>query len=324
MRYLITGATGFIGRHLCEALVAKGDEVVALVRTPAKAKRLPEVVEVLQGDLGLFAKPDTELPEVDVVVHLAGIVAGVDAAHYEAINFTAVQDLVDCLARQSWRPKRLVFSSSLAAAGPSPERGWTEVDPLSPIEAYGEAKARAEQVVAAADLPTTSFRPCVVLGPEDSATLTLFQLARRGFGFQAGHPPQRISVVDVRDVVSAVIAMSEDGRSGDFTYYVSHPEPTDTAALWASLGRAFGKRVRVLRVPTAVLRALVPFSTVFSRVTGRTNQLDIKAYRQMTAPVFVCHSAALTTDLGWEAAHPLDDTTAHALQGYRSVGWLPS
>src|ERR1700735_3857542 len=96
MRILVTGGTGFIGRHLCQRLVERGDHVVALVRSKRKASALPAQVETLEGDVA------AERPE-----------------EYEAINFTAVKDLVECVGRQAWKPARFLFASSLAAAGPS-------------------------------------------------------------------------------------------------------------------------------------------------------------------------------------------------------------
>ncbi len=323
MKILVTGSTGFIGTHLCRALVKRGDQVISLVRTPAKAKLLPEGVEILEGDLGIFARQDTDLPEVDVVVHLAGVTVAPSPEIYEAINFTAVRDLVACLERQSWKPKRLVFSSSLAAAGPSKADGaWTEKDPLFPIEAYGQAKARAETVVSRASFPTTSFRPCIVLGPNDTATLTLFKSAWRGVGMRVGRTAQRLSFVDVRDVVSAIELMCDDTRKGHFTYFVSHPEPIDVDQLWAGLSRAVGKRVRVVPMPATLLRAAVPVATIGSRILGKTNQLDLKQYKQMVAKAFVCSSAALSEDLGWNARFGLDATLQHAAEGYRQSGAL--
>ncbi|NCG18747.1 MAG: NAD-dependent epimerase/dehydratase family protein [Rhodobacterales bacterium] len=322
MRYLVTGATGFIGLHLCQALVDRGDSVLALVRTPAKAAKLPDAVQTLAGDLTLFAG-DVTLPEVDVVIHLAGVVAAPTADVYEAINFTAVKELVNCLERQSWSPKRLVFASSLAAAGPSSlDRAWTEKDPLNPIDPYGEAKMRAEAVVRDASFPTTCFRPCIVLGPNDSASLTLFKAAQGGVGIRVGSQAQQLSFVDVRDVITGILHMSDDTRDGHYTYYVSHPEAIDTERLWAGLGRALGRRVRVLPVPALLLRALVPFATLGSKLLGKTNQLDLKQYRQMVAPAFVCSSAALSEDLSWQAEYGLDATLAHATAGYRASGAL--
>lgn len=323
MRYLVTGATGFIGTHLCRALVARGDHVTALVRNPRKAEGLPAEVATLTGDLTLFADPTATLPMVDVVVHLAGVVAAPTPEVYEQINYDAVVDLVACLERQVWKPKRMLFASSLAAAGPSTrDRPHTERDTLAPIDPYGEAKARAERVVSAASFPTTSFRPCIVFGPGDPATLTLFKSAQRGVGMRVGSEPQRLSVVDVRDVVAAILAMSDDSRPGHWTYYVSHSAVTDLDLVWAEVGNAVGKRVRVLRVPAAVLRAVVPIATIGAKILGITNQMDMKQYKQVTAPAFVCSSAALTEDLGWRAAYALPEALRNAVAGYRASGLL--
>ena len=76
---------------------------------------------------------------------------------------------------------------------------------------------RAEIAVAAAPYSTTIFRPCIVLGPDDPATLTLFRAAQSGIGMRVVGEPQRLSFVDVRDVVSAIICMAEDTRNSDFT-----------------------------------------------------------------------------------------------------------
>ncbi len=323
MRFFVTGATGFIGHHLCRALRDSGHDVTALVRSPKKAKALPDAVSLHAGDLSLFRKTDTVLPEADVVVHLAGVVTADSPEQYEAINFEAVEDLLACLERQSWSPRRLLFASSLAAAGPSSRtQPWTEADPVAPIEPYGGAKARAEKIVAAAPFPTTSFRPCVVFGPDDPATLTLFRAAQSGVGIRVAGQPQRISFVDVRDVVSAIICMAEDERDGHFTYYVSHPDAIDMHDLWRDLSSAVGKKVRVVPVPRPVLYAAMRAATLASRVFGFTNQLDAKQYAQMAAPAFLCSSAALQRDLDWQPQHQLAGSLAHAAAGYRRSGLL--
>ena len=225
MRIFVTGGTGFIGRHLCQRLIERGDEVFALVRSPKKAAAfLPAGVKTVEGDLSLFADPATVLPPCDVVIHLAAVIAADTLEQYEAINFDAVKNLLDCLGRQSWRPARMLFASSLAASGPSPAGvAHTERDPLHPIDPYGDAKARAEALVAAAPFPTTSFRPCIVLGPGDEQSLTLFRAARSGFGFRVAGAPQELSFIDVRDLVEAIVLMADDRRPGSYCYFASHP-----------------------------------------------------------------------------------------------------
>jgi nucleoside-diphosphate-sugar epimerase len=323
LRVFLTGATGFIGQHVCRRLVERGDEVVALLRSPGKASRLGAGVTAFPGDLSLFADARVELPPCDVVVHLAGVVAAGKLSDYDAVNFAAVRSLVECVARQKWAPARFVFASSLAAAGPSaPGVALTEVDTPQPIDPYGLAKARAEAVVRDAPFPTTSFRPPIVLGPGDEASLTLFRAARNGLGFRVAGAPQRLSFVDVRDLVEAIVLMADDRRPGARCYYASHPQVMDVRELWRELARAVGNRVLVLPVPKVLLYLAMWASTAGAALFRYKNQLDSKQLAQMIAPAFVCSSARLREELGWSPKHGLDDCLANAAAGYRAAGVL--
>ncbi|MCP4803800.1 MAG: NAD(P)-dependent oxidoreductase [Proteobacteria bacterium] len=322
MRVLVTGATGFIGQHLCAHLAERGDELIALVRSPKKASLLPAGTQVLEGDLTLFAT-DVQLPEVDVVIHLAGVVTATSPELYKAINEDAVTDLVACLERQSWTPRRLLFASSLAAAGPSRVgHPHTKADVLAPIDPYGEAKGRAEDTVRAASFWTTTFRPPLVFGPKDTATVTLYQAARNRVGTRVWGEDQRLSWVDVRDAVRGIAAMADDRREGHHTYYLSHPTPTRMSQLWPTLGAAVGTSVLVVPLPKWVLWIAMKLGTFFASLLGLLNQLDDKQYRQMVAPGFECDSRALRTDLGWEPRNDLASALSHAADGYRAEGTL--
>lgn len=323
MRIFVTGATGFIGQHLCRALAERGDHVIAMVRSPEKIDRLLPFTETFFGDLGRLSDTSVELPACDVVIHLAGVIAAKRHDDYDAINNLAVENLVSCLARQSWAPRRVLFASSLAAAGPSsPESPWVESDPLRPVDAYGIAKAKAEAALAGAPWPTTVFRPPIVFGPYDTASLTLFKAAEAGIGFRVAGRPQRLSFVDVRDLVDAIVRMAIDTRPGSFTYYASHPEHFDVMDLWRELGNAVGRAVRVVPLPRAVLYAGMLGSTAASRLFGTRNQLDLKQYEQMVARAFLCSGAKLERELDWRPRHGLSESLANAAAAYRGAGWL--
>jgi nucleoside-diphosphate-sugar epimerase len=299
--------------------------VVALVRDPAKAKGLPtHDVELLRGDLSLFTRPDVVLPACDAVVHLAGVVTAKRLSDYHDLNFVAVQDLVHCLERQAWRPRRLLFASSLAAGGPSRDGALrTEADGCAPVDPYGESKKRAEEFLRGAPFPTTSFRPALVFGPNDSATVTLFRMAKRGLGFRVAGRDPGLSFVDIDDLLDALLLLLGDDSTAHRTYFVSHPTPTTTTALWAALGEAAGRRgVLMAPIPQPVLYAAMRAMTALSKVFGFANQLDEKQYQQLTAPGFLCSSAALTTDFGWHARFDLPATLKRAAEGYRLAGWL--
>jgi len=319
----VTGATGFIGTHLVRRLVGDGHTVVALVRDPAKARELPAAgVEWLRGDLALFEDPDLELPACDAVIHLAGVVAADHVDQYNAVNFVAVKHLIACLERQTWRPARFLFASSLAAAGPSHGRPKTEADACEPIEPYGRSKLEAERFLQGVAFPTTSFRPAVVFGEGDPATITLFRLARRRLGFRVAGANPVMSFIDVDDLVDAMIAMLGDRSTAHRTYFVSHPDPTDVRALWRTLGASVGREVMVVPIPRPALYATMLAMTALSKRFKFKNQLDAKQYEQITAPAFECSSDALQRELGWRPARGLEASLTKAADGFRSAGWL--
>jgi nucleoside-diphosphate-sugar epimerase len=323
MRVFVTGATGFIGQHVCRRLLERGDEVLALVRDIRKLSRLPHEIGTLVGDLGIFADPQTRLPECDVVIHLAGVVSANQLEDYALVNHRAVEDLLACLARQEWSPKRFLFASSLAAAGPSPDdRPCNEADELAPIDAYGAAKAHAELAVRQAPFATTIFRPPIVFGPGDRATLTLFKAARASLGFRVAGRAQRLSFVDVRDLVEAIVLMAEDRRPQPSVYYVSHARPIDVHELWRELGHAVGCEVTVVPVPRWGLFAAMRASTLGARWFGYDNQLDAKQYAQLVASAFVCSSDLIRRELGWHARYDLAPALRHAADSYRRTAQL--
>ncbi|MFO0664152.1 MAG: NAD-dependent epimerase/dehydratase family protein [Polyangiaceae bacterium] len=324
MRFFVTGATGFIGTHLCHRLVAEGHTVVALVRNRTKARGLPSTgIDVLEGDLSILKDRSFVIPPCDLVVHLAGVVAAPTLTAYREINFVAVRDLVECIARQSWKPRRLLFASSLAAGGPSePNVPKRESDPPTPVDAYGQAKLDAEVYLRSAPFPTTSFRPALVFGPGDEATITLFRMAKRGFGFGVAGKNAQLSYVYVSDLIDALMKLADDPTLDHRTYYVSYPQPTDNRTLWEVLGRALGKRVFVLRVPQAVLYAAMLAMTGLSKVLRFQNQLDRKQYDQITATGFACTSDALQRDFEWRPHFDLEASIAASVEGFRLAGSL--
>jgi nucleoside-diphosphate-sugar epimerase len=260
---------------------------------------------------------------VDVVVHLAAVIAGKNAGEYDAINHGAVKTLLDCLLRQAWRPRRLLFASSLAAAGPcTPGELVTEADTLAPVDAYGAAKGRAESLLRAQPFATTCFRPPIVLGPGDGASLTLYKLARSGVAPLPAGAPQPLSWIDVDDLVDALVLLAEDASSEHRTYYVSNDTPITNRDLLRAMAEAQDKKLWLVPIPRPALFVAMLGSTLFSRVFGTINQLDRKQYTQMVAPAFVCSSQKLQADTGWKARRSLPETLARSVAGYRAAGLL--
>ncbi|RMF13832.1 MAG: NAD-dependent epimerase/dehydratase family protein [Candidatus Dadabacteria bacterium] len=324
LKVLITGITGLIGSHLCDRLLDDGHQIVAQVRRPDKARWLEERgVEVLRGDLSMFRDPDLVLPAVDCVIHLAGVVHAHNEQEYEDVNFVAVADLYRCIERQEWTPRRFLFASSAAVAGPCPGgRPVTEGEPCRPIDPYGIAKLRAEHfLLQNATFPVTLFRPVLTLGPGDEATLALYRMARRGFGFRAAGVDQLLSTVDIDDLISAIVLMSHEDGSGHQTYYVAGDEIVATTALFTRIGKALGRtRVRTIAIPRSILWLASRVMMLLSAWFGFRNQLDDKQFKLITAPAFVFDASRLRQRLGWTPAVDLDTSLRKAVAGYRQRG----
>lgn len=324
MKFFITGATGFIGNHLCHRLVSEGHEIIALVRSPEKAKKLPpKNISFVQGDLSVFKNNDFFIPESDVIIHLAGVIGAKNEKDYFEHNYHATVDFIECLKRQSWTPKRFLYTSSLAAAGPSPEEiPLTEEMKPSPIEPYGKAKLKSEEFLKNAPFPVTAFRPGVVLGAGDENSLTLFKMAKAGIGMKVAGLNQKISCIDVEDLVDAIIKMAFENSLLHKTYFTVHPDIVDMNMLWDALGKSLDRKVNVIPLLKFFLLNVAIVSSFLSKIFPFQNKIDLKMYRQMTQRAFICSSGKLQKELNWKPRYNIYETVKRAAEGYRKSGKL--
>lgn len=323
MKVFVTGATGFIGMSLCRALAAEGHDIVALIRNPEKAQSLPtEKIQFVRGDLSSFKDKNLELPECDVVVHLAAALTVKNQEDY-SVNYTTVVDFVECLSRQKWTPRRFIFASSLAAGGPTSYGAPLSEDSAdNPVEEYGRTKLEAEKYLQSAPFPTTSFRPPMVMGPGSVPVLALFQMARAGVGVTVTGIDQEVSFIHVDDLAEAIIAMCGEEGSGHKTYYTVHEEIVTTSSMWKTFGKVFGKKIFVVKIPKNVLRGIAESMTVLAKIFNFDNRVDMKRYKMMTQPAFTCLGEKLEKDLGWKASRNFEQTVRDSLDGYKKMGWL--
>lgn len=262
MRYLVTGATGFIGRHLVRHLTEGGHDVTALVR---EGRHAPGAARCLPGDLatgtGLLTAVQEAAP--DRVIHLAGLTKAAHAHAYDEINEHGTRMLCSALAALP-RPPRLVLCSSLAASGPGRLRH--EDDPPAPVSAYGRSKLGGERAVGDRG---TVVRPPIVYGPGDREFLPrLVASVRAGLLPVVGGPgPRRYSLIHVDDLCRALLTAAECGADG-----AVHHVSDGTEHLWDDIGAAvataLGRRPpRVVRVPVWAARGA---ARVFGRGTTLT------------------------------------------------------
>ncbi len=256
----------------------------------------------------------------DAVVHLAGVVATVDARVYTTVNVEGTR-AVALAARDAGA--RLVHVSSLAAAGPAPASApHRESDPPRPLTPYGVSKRESERIVSATSgLRSIVLRPGVVYGPTDRAVFPLFQAAARGLLPLVGREDAAYTFVYIDDIVRAVAAAVERVETSGVVF-VGHPQPVTPRDLLDALRAAVRPSAHVVRIPMGLTHAAAVAGELAGRVTRKPMPLNLWRYAELAAEGFVCRVDRLRDDLGVVAAVSLTEGIDRTAAWYRKAGWL--
>lgn len=328
MSILVTGATGFIGSHLAERLVLRGESVRVFLRESSNRKWLDHLD--IEYSVGSFSDPDSldrAVAGVDRIYHIAGVVAARDREGFFFGNVEATKNLLDAVRRVNPNLQRFVHSSSLAAVGPStgPDTPVDESTPLSPITTYGESKAEAERIVLAAsdDIPVTIVRPPAVYGPRDVGVYTFFQVVARGIAPLIGRDRKLVSLVHAFDLVDGFILAGESDAAVGKTYFISSEELYDWRSVGDVAARALGrKRPRYLSIPHPVVRSAAAMSEFFGRFQKKPPILDREKGIDITQTYWTCSVEAARRDFGYRQKVSIEEGVKGTVDWYLEKGWL--
>lgn len=337
-RVLVTGATGFIGHHLVETLLEKGDQVACLVRPTSDTSSLPiEKLELRIGDVTDPASMEAAVRRVDVVYHLAGALEGRSLADLNTVNEAGPRNVARaCAALQT--PPVLILLSSLEAAGPDAGgRLRTEADPSAPVSNYGRSKLAGELAVNefADVVPITIVRASAVFGERDPQTLALFKAFRiAGLGI---HPMPRahstkVSVIHSSDLATHLRAAAANGERlqsdsdvpGEGLYYAAYEEALSLAELIGMAAEALGEqRVWIIDVPIAFAWTVAGASETWARLRGRSpGIINLDKVRSAAAGSFTCSPEKSQRQLGFVPGHSLSYRIGQTVAWYQAKGLL--
>lgn len=320
---VVTGASGFVGSHIVDALLERGARVRAVVRGTSSRRWLTgKLVEFADSSLDDAAGLRRAVEGADWVIHVAGLIRARNAAEFHECNVAGTARLLAAARDASVR--RFAFVSSQAAAGPSRDgRPVSEEQPPHPVSTYGETKRLAEELVLRERdrMAVTVIRPPAVYGPRDTAILKVFTLAKRHL-----QPVLRsggaFSMIHVEDLASAVVAvLSRDEAAGEI-FFAAEPDRTDYDELGALVREALGTWTVRVAVPRWALMGIALGAEGFARVTGAAPLLTREKLREISAGDWVCSSAKIRDRLGWSPRVPLAAGIKSTADWYRAAGWL--
>ena len=313
----MTGASGFIGRRLAAELVRRGDDVACLVRPASRTAPLRDLsVTLVPGD---FGDPGSLIPAVsgrDRVFHVAGLVQAAGEAAFETANAAATRHLVKACLRADPGPGRFVLVSSVAAAGPSgPDRPRVETDPPRPVSAYGRSKLAAEETVRAAGarLPSAIVRPPNVLGPGSKELESAIRLMRRRLAPAVGDARRRTSLIDVDDLVEALILASEHPLAAGRTYFVTDGGAYAWPEIVEALAEATGAGRFRIPIPYSVQLAAAGLAEAVSRATGRPPRLTRDIVRAGRDHFWLYDGSGIVRELGFRPRRTMRDAVLRAV-----------
>ncbi len=298
---LVTGASGFIGRALCDLLLQQGCRVRAFLRATSTGASLPAEVETCYGELNSEQDLLGACEGVEVVYHLAGIAhVNVDTADYERVNVAASQALLDaCLAVGS---QRLVFFSSILAA-------QAERETIT-ASAYAKSKRQAEELflqASSANFQPVILRPVNVYGPGMKGNIA--GLIRR---IQGGALPplprleNQLSLVSVQDLCAAALLAAENPVAGGQIYPVTDGLAYTPNTLESAIYAALERKKPGWHSPRMLFYAASLVAQMLNGIGVWNNDLGLRTYRNLVeSNQASCEK--ITTELGYRPTRNFAD-----------------
>ncbi|HEX4211740.1 MAG TPA: NAD-dependent epimerase/dehydratase family protein [Candidatus Dormibacteraeota bacterium] len=314
----LTGASGFVGGHVLQALLDAGFRVRALVRDPDAD--VDERVRLVSGDLRRCGKLATAMRGCRYLVHVAAAYSFSprDRQAVWETNVAGTKGLLE--AAHIAGVEKAVVTSSSAAVGPSHDGiPASEADHPHPSTRrdYHASKVEEEYVALSARVPTVLVLPTAPVGPGDARPTPTGRIV---LDFVRGRMPAVVdggmNLVPVEDVSRAHILALQLGSPGE--RYILGGEDMTFDDIWRTLARLTSRPVPRVRLSHSLVLAMAHIDEVRCRLIGGTPVVPLEGAR-MSAELMYASSARAARELGWWAS-PVEGALERAVNWYRRAG----
>lgn len=319
MKALVTGATGFIGSHLVDALVREEFEVACLVRNTSKLNYIEDLpVKLIRGDCA-DRESLSSVKGFDYIFHLAGLTKARSEADSFNANVKGTENIVGSILENNSGVKRFVYLSSLAAAGPSCNGQPLKEDcEPAPVSIYGKTKLGGEKAVLARwnELPVTIIRPPAVYGPRDRDMLVFFKMVKSGVMPYWGK--SYYSFLYVEDLINGIILSALNENAAGEIFFMSDGNIYSNDEIIDAVSEAVQKSPLKLAMP----RFIMPMVGFISEKAGGLNIINRDKIREMKFPNWTCDASKAKSILKFEPRVKIREGAKWTADWYRIHQWL--
>ena len=304
LKIALTGATGFIGRHVVDRLQEEKHSVAVLARDVARAD-FPKNVVVVQGDLQNEQALQSLTQNADVCIHIAGLISAVRKQDYVTANEQGTRRLVNVAVESG--VKRFVHVSSMSAREPQ-------------LSAYGASKLAGERIVEefADRLSSVILRPPAVYGPGDKATLPLLKSLTHAVAVLPSRATARFSLLHVHDLARIIVEAASSTRSGIVELGDGAPRGHDWRELAGVVAHLENRNITPMFLPKFIPFGIAMVAETLAKVKGQASMISRDKINELY------HSDWVERGEGWPLKGPtsLAQGLAETLAWYRREGWI--
>lgn len=311
----ITGATGFLGRYIVNALAAGGWRVRILARRPPDHPQLAHLkLEVVIGDLADRCALRELVAGADTVIHAAALIKAPTAAAFRAVNVQGTVNLANAI-KDSGGTRRVLLVSSMAAREPQ-------------LSTYAQTKRASEEMLATL-LDSRServvVRPCAIYGPWDRETLGFFRTLSRGIAVRPRVANARIGLIHAADAAAAIATLCDRGPAGAILELTDgRRDGYSWDEIIAAAESALHVKTTAISIPSAGLRAAAAVNAAAAWVLHRAPMLTPGKAREILHADWSSTAARQPPRELWQPAIELHRGFMETAHWYRDRHWISS
>ncbi|MDP2039239.1 MAG: NAD(P)-dependent oxidoreductase [Ignavibacteria bacterium] len=323
---VVTGASGFVGSHLVDRLLAEGHHVKCILRSSSSRRWLEgKPVEIV--DFGLFDKAALKevLKDADYIYHVAGIVKAKRVEDYFKGNVESTKTLLEVAAEVNPNLKRFLIVSSQTACGPSLNgKPCSEETEEHPITTYGRSKFAQEQLAKSYfdKLPITIVRPPAVFGERDTEVYLIFKTYKAGLMTLIGFDNKMLNLIHVADFVNGIYEASISPNTIGQKYFVASEELYTWPQVGDAIAKALGKRALTLRLPHTLVYSVATIAQFFAMFSSKAATFNLEKARDFVQPGWTCEVSKAKKDFGFTQKVSLEEGIKRSIDWYKEMKWL--